>query len=241
MNLNVEEILSNNEHRPWPKPRAKWQFYQEWNNVIFMHWPVDESKLRPHIPDELEIDQYDGKAWISLVAFTMEKVRPRYLPAFPPVSNFDEVNIRTYVRYKERGGVYFLSIEGGKWLSCLLAKSMSGLPYRYSNMRRMDGSYLSSNKAYDDRLVIQYSIGPKLVDKTTRDRWLTERYALFQDVRGAIVQFEIHHIEWPLYRIEIQSKMVQYPRFAHLIDQGIEDIHYSPGVQVATWGRNVTG
>lgn len=116
--MTVNEILKTIEHRPWPLPCGKWKYYQEWNNAVFLHWRVDHNELRKYVPDALEIDLYNGEAWVSLVAFTMEKIRPRNLPAFPPISDFDEINIRTYVKYNNKQGVYFLSIEGGNKISC---------------------------------------------------------------------------------------------------------------------------
>ena len=88
------------------------------------------------MPKELDIDLFEGKPWVSVVAFTMEKIRPKNLPSFAPISNFDEINIRTYIRSNNKTGVYFLSIEGGTKLSCKIAKGISELPYRFSKMKR---------------------------------------------------------------------------------------------------------
>ena len=95
--MRIPEILNTNEHRPWGMPTEKWRFYQEWNNAIFLHWQVELSELKKFVPKELEIDLFDGKPWVSVVAFTMEKIRPKNLPSFPPISNFHFINIRTYV------------------------------------------------------------------------------------------------------------------------------------------------
>src|SRR5690606_33910061 len=128
-------------HRPWNLPSGNWKYYQEWNDGIFLHWQVDYNELKKLVPDDLEIDLFDGKPWVSLVAFTMEKIRPKNLPAFPPISDFHEINIRTYVKLNNKTGVYFLSIEGGKKLSCIMAKGISELPYRFSNIKRTKNTY----------------------------------------------------------------------------------------------------
>ena len=126
--MTPNEILQCSSHRPWILPTTPWNYYQEWNNVVFLHWQVDLNELRTFVPTELEIDLFDGSAWVSLVAFTMENVSPRYLPDFAPISTFDEINIRTYVKHQDRPGVYFLSIEGGNRLSCWIAKHCPGSP-----------------------------------------------------------------------------------------------------------------
>lgn len=235
--MTIKEILSNNEHRPWVLPKERWKYYQEWNDTLFLHWKVDIKELRKFVPDDIEIDLYNGEAWISLVAFEMEKVRPRFLPAFSSISNFHEINIRTYVKKNNKTGVYFLSIEGGNRASCKIAKAFSGLPYRYSKMNRQDALYYSENKEFDDKIFIKYSIGETLEKKTLLDKWLTERYALFQDTKTSINEFEIHHIEWPIKKLDIKEIEIKYTRFKTLLNKHPDSLHYSPGVQVIAWDK----
>ncbi|WP_282038028.1 DUF2071 domain-containing protein [Saccharicrinis aurantiacus] len=121
--MTIREILNTTEHRPWKMPTEKWKFYQEWNNVIFLHWQVELSELKKFVPKELEIDLFGEKPLVSVVAFTMENIRPKNLPSFALISDFDEVNIRTYVKANNKTGVCFLSIEGGKKLSCKVGRS----------------------------------------------------------------------------------------------------------------------
>ena len=75
--MTIQEILSKTEHRPWEIPTDSWKFYQEWNKAIFLHYQVDLTELKKFVPKELVIDLFDGKPWISIVAFTMEKIRPK--------------------------------------------------------------------------------------------------------------------------------------------------------------------
>lgn len=235
--MTINEILNRTEHRPWKIPNQNWQFYQEWNRTIFLHWQVDLEELKKLVPQEIEIDLFEGKAWVSLVAFTMEKIRPKHLPYFPPISNFDEINIRTYVKYKNKTGVYFLSIEGGKLLSCKVSKLISELPYRFSKTKRISNQYSSSNLELKDELDIKFSIGKKLEAKSKLDHWLTERYALFQDTKTSINTFEIHHLEWEIKELQIEKLKVNYPRFGKLINGQPDKIQYSDGVKVLAWGK----
>lgn len=234
----IGEILNISSHRPWGMPHGTWQYYQEWNDVIFLHWQVDRHDLENFVPAGLEIDSFEGQYWVSLVAFTMERIRTRNLIAFPPISNFHEINIRTYVRSGKKTGVYFLSIEGGKRISCSIARNLSQLPYRFSVMKRSPGGYYSHNKRSNDHFNIAYNSGHSPVEKPNLDRWLTERYALYQDDEYAINEFQIHHIEWPLREIELSALTVDYPRFHKLLNGPPDKIHCSPGVQVIAWGKN---
>ncbi|WP_244895696.1 DUF2071 domain-containing protein [Nonlabens tegetincola] len=106
-----------------------------------------------------------------------------------------------------------MSIEGGKKLSCKVAKSISELPYRFSKIKRTDKKYQSQNSEFKDNLNIEFKIGKELTEKTEQDKWLTERYALFQDTDDSINEFEIHHLEWQINEIDIQKLELNYPRF----------------------------
>lgn len=238
--MTIKEILSQTDHRPWPLPQEPWRFYQEWNQVLFLHWQVELEELQKFVPAGIEIDLFEGKPWVSLVPFTMENIRPRYLPPFNPLSYFHEVNLRTYIKHTDgRTGVYFLSIEGSKLLACKLSKAISELPYRYSKMERTPTSYISNNNVYGDRLSIDFSLGDSITQKTELDKWLTERYALFQNnEKGRVNAFEIHHAEWDMQQLHIYKLELSYPRFEKLIGRLPDLVHYSPGIQVVAYGKH---
>lgn len=235
--MNIKEILEITSHRPWTIPPEKWKYYQEWNNVVFLHWQVDLQALQSIVPNDFEIDLYEGKPWVSLVAFTMEKIRPKYIPPFSPISNFDEINIRTYVKKDNKAGVYFLSIEAGNRVSCKIAGTLAKLPYRHSKMKREGTYYRSENSLYNDKMLITYEVGQEQKLKTSIDSWLTERYALYQDTEDSINEFDIHHIEWPIYKLDIAEIEVDYPRFDKLLNNLPDIKHYSTGVQVIAWDK----
>jgi uncharacterized protein YqjF (DUF2071 family) len=235
--MNVNEILKTINHRPWELPKEKWKYYQEWNNAIFLHWQVDYDELRKLVPKDLDIDLFEGKAYISIVAFTMQKIRPRNIPSFSPISDFHEINIRTYVKVNKKSGVHFLSIEGAKKLSCRIAKKISGLPYRYSKMKRTNNYYTSHNQKHGDYLSLSYQIGGAINNISNIDKWLTERYALFQNVKQNVIEYEIHHIEWPIFHIRLENLNVNYGRFNRLITNEPNYSYYSTGVQVIAWEK----
>jgi uncharacterized protein len=236
--MKPEQILSHTGHRPFELPRGQWFFYQEWLDVIFLHWPVDKDNLQSFIPRELEIEIFGDTTWISLVVFRLKHLRPAYLPGFPPVSDFNEINIRAYVKYNGKPGIYFLSIEGSKRVSCILARSVTEMPYRYSMVRSEENYYDSYNREFKDRLEIKFQKGRIKKNKSLLDRWLTERYALFQDTgKNKIIEFNIHHYEWPLYEAKISKLTAGYERFKSLTGNRPDMVHYSPGIQVLTWGK----
>ncbi|WP_254832941.1 YqjF family protein [Haloglomus salinum] len=97
--------------------------------VLFVHWRVDADQLRPHLPDGLELDTYDGSAWASILAFEVTEARPKALPAgLWPSKAFGQVNLRTYVRHGDQPGVYFLSVDAGTRVGAAALHSAMGIP-----------------------------------------------------------------------------------------------------------------
>ena len=122
-------------------------------------------------------------------------------------------------------------------MSCKIAKRISELPYRYSNIERTKKQFKSSNLEYNDKLNIEYTIGKELKEKTKLDKWLTERYALFQDSTKSINEFEIHHLEWPINEIQLEVVDLEYQRFNNLINDEPNKVQYSTGVKVIAWEK----
>ena len=89
----------------------KWHWQQTWEDLAFIHWEIDESEIRDKIPPQLEIDKYKDKAYIGLIPFRMSGVTKRGYPAPSYFCNFPEINVRTYVTYERKPGVFFFSLD----------------------------------------------------------------------------------------------------------------------------------
>jgi len=234
----IEEILNQTSHRPFEIPEGNWVYYQEWNRALFLHWTVPFELLRKCVPSNLNIDTFDGKCYISLVAFTMEKIRPKFLPSISYISDFDEINVRTYIDNDNKKGVYFLNIEAGKSISTLVAKSISGLPYEKSKIGRTDKIYKSENSKKGFRLNTEFNIGAILSNKTELDKWLTERYCLYLDKDNEIYRYDIHHKEWELKSVNVVDLKVDYKiGNINLAEKEPSLTHYSEGIKVIAWKR----
>ncbi|HEY5837612.1 MAG TPA: DUF2071 domain-containing protein, partial [Pyrinomonadaceae bacterium] len=81
------------------RPHGQSLMHQTWGKLLFMHWRIEEKLLRPLIPEQLEIDTFDGTAWIGIIPFTMWDIRalPPFVPPVPGLSSAHELNVRTYV------------------------------------------------------------------------------------------------------------------------------------------------
>lgn len=235
---DIDNLLSEINHRPFDLPGGQWKYYQEWNNALFFHWIIPLEILRKCVPDNYEIDSFDGNCYISLVAFSMEKIRPKFLPSVSFLSNFDEINLRTYIEKDSKKGVYFLNIEAGKLISTFIAKALSGLPYEKSTMHRTNKTYNSKNILKGFYLDTEFEIKNEILHKTELDKWLTERYCLYLDKDNASYRYDIHHIEWKLKNVDIKKINLSYKiGDMNLSDKQPNLTHYSDGVKVVAWKR----
>ncbi|MEN5193149.1 YqjF family protein [Sphingobacterium faecium] len=238
--IKIKDILSDTTHRPFELPEGQWEYYQEWNNTLFLHWVIPYEILQKCVPRNLNLDTFDGLCYVSLVAFTMENIRPKYLPSISFISNFDEINLRTYIENDNKKGVYFLNIEAGKLLSAFIAKSLSGLPYEKSNMKRSENRYTSRNVKKDFYLDAEYKIRDNLQFKSELDKWLTERYCLYLESNHKFYRYDIHHKEWELKHVELKQLRLSYKICDFdLIERSPNLVHYSQGVKVLAWKRQI--
>lgn len=238
MRKTISTILSTVAHRPFTLPVGNWRYYQEWNNALFLHWKVPYALLRNHIPEPLEIDSFDGDCYISLVPFTMQQIRPRGLPAVKCISDFHEINIRTYVEYENKKGVYFLNIEAAKPLSVFIAKLLSGLPYRTSFIRRGFETYYCQHPTKEFELDLVFEVGDKIKHKTEIDKWLTERYCLYLEQQEEVFRYDIHHKEWELNQLILKRLNLKYEFSGiNLTNHPPHLTHYSTGVRVIAWRK----
>lgn len=235
---DISDIVVSTAHRPFEIPAGAWRYYQEWNDALFLHWKVPFDNLRKVVPGKLDIDTFDGCCYVSLVAFTMQNIRPRYLPAVSLISDFDEINLRTYVNNGGKPGVYFISIEGAKLLSVVIAKLLSGLPYERTSIKRSGTSYTSINRRRSFHLDTEFVVKDQLRSKNGLDKWLTERYCLYLHTKENLYRYEVHHKEWEIRDVEVRRLKLNY-RISDL-DLSVRPpdlAHYSDGVKVVAWGK----
>ncbi|WP_417199854.1 YqjF family protein [Bizionia sp.] len=235
--MQAKSILKHTKHRTFEVPSRSWKFYQEWNDAIFLHWKVSLKSIKPFLPKGIQLDTINGETWISLVAFNMNHIGIRSLPKLPHISDFHEINIRVYTICNEKPSVYFLNMEGSKRSSCKLLKTISKFPYQFSKMKRTGYSYESNNKKNNDSFYMEYRIGSDPIIKDETDIWLAERYAVHQEHKNKIIEYDVHHQEWPMQAITIKKLEIAYPKFNQLVNNKPDKVHYSKGVQVLTWDK----
>ncbi len=121
---------------------------QIWHELLFAHWPIAPTDLRPLIPSVLELDTFEGQAWIGIVPFHMSNVHPRGFPSVNGLSKFPELNVRTYVTVNGFPGVFFFSLDAGNSIAVFLARTLFHLPYFKADMHshRVDNTIHYSSR-----------------------------------------------------------------------------------------------
>lgn len=161
---------------------------QSWRDLLFLHWPIEVERIAETLPPGLSVDTHEGIAYIGLVPFFMQKVRPRFCPAVPGISNFLELNVRTYVFDEmKRPGVWFYSLDANQWLAVEVAKRFFHLPYIHAKMSALrEGEkirYSSEQRdgAWSAKTSVSYTPGACLQqpEPGSLDYFLLERYLLF--------------------------------------------------------------
>jgi uncharacterized protein YqjF (DUF2071 family) len=240
-----DQILKRTAHRPWPPPRRPWLWSQGWRDLLFCHWAVPVEALRSHVPRSLEIDVMDGSAWLSLVAFRMARVRPRWFPALPGVSNFLELNLRTYVQSGDKPGVFFLSIHANKRLAVRVARWFSPLPYIHARMSfsRRDAGYrfhcVSAGRQGEAIFAANYAPASEvfLASRDPLSEWLLERYRLYVgESSGDLIYAEVHHEPWFVQDADLKIASNSLGIVAGLeLPRTPDRVHFSAGVDALAW------
>jgi uncharacterized protein YqjF (DUF2071 family) len=230
---------------PTRKPQsASPSGFQTWKNLLFAHWFIAPDEMRRVVPEELELDLWEGKALCGVVPFSMHDIRLAWMPE-PLGMDFLETNLRTYVHYKGEPGVYFFSLEASSRLAVQAARWGWGLPYHYADMNytARDGlvSYTShrlSNR--DANLLVDYAVGEPLGPSVpgSLEFFLLERYLLFSLKKGLVHKGQVHHEPYPVQAASVARLQCGLVAAAGLpaVTTLPDLLHYSPGVDVAVYG-----
>src|SRR5579884_821766 len=158
---------------------------QTWRDLTFLHWSFDPGAVRRLLPAQLELDLFDGKAWIGLVPFRITGLTLPHAPSLPWLSAFPETNVRTYVTGPSgRRGVWFFSLDAARLLAVAGARAGFGLPYFWSRMRvtrtpaavRYRSVRRGGPAAHSDIVV---EPGARIDDPSEQEWFLTARFCLY--------------------------------------------------------------
>lgn len=240
-NFFMHPSLNKIDHRPWPLPGKTWRWQQSWNDVLFVHFPCPKEKLRPLVPKSLNIEEFNGKCWIGIIPLKMNAVTMRPFPAIPGISYFKELNVRVYVEFKGRSGVYFLSLDATSSLAVWIGKNLFQLPYKHANIefKKENGEnfFHSKRKEGKDQSEFSLSYSPNSeifeAKPETLEYFFTERYCLYTQTQSGLYRGDVHHGPWPLQQAKCQIFSNTILKDFDIKIQPL--VLYSEGVDVILW------
>lgn len=218
---------------------------QHWGKLLFMHWPINAKLLRPLIPPQLQIDTFDGSAWIGVIPFTMWGIRASFLPPIPGTSAFHELNVRTYVTCNGIPGIWFFSLDAANRLAVWGARKSYSLPYFNARMSlRQNGNAIKYSSTREDKrgspasFDATWTIAERLPQSQpgSPEFFLTERYCLYSEHGGEIYRARIHHHPWTLQTAELisfESSMTEAQGLP--TPKGKPLLHYAEKLSVDIW------
>lgn len=215
-----------------------------WGKLLFMHWPISPERLRSLVPPQLTIDTFDGEAWIGVTPFTMWDVRLSFTPPVPYLSDFHELNVRTYVLYRGVPGVWFFSLNTNSSMTVFGARTFYFLPYFNSRIDlRQEGDTIHYDLERTDAdrragFKASWEIGRELPESEpgTLEFFLTERYCLYSASGESIYRARIHHKPWPLRQAKLLSHESDIVESDYLPKpKGKPLVHYAEALAVDIW------
>ncbi|AHG02957.1 hypothetical protein HALDL1_04580 [Halobacterium sp. DL1] len=215
--------------------------HMSWRHVLFANWPVDPSVVRPHLPEALDLDTFDGRAWLSVVPFTNVDVRPTWAPKDLGF-RLPELNLRTYVTHDGDPGVYFFSLDAEGVFGVLGARLLHSLPYYYARIDlQTDGERVrfESDRLHPGARPVRFRgtyepTGDRVsVEPGSLAHFLVERGRYYtESPAGEIKYATVDHEPWPLYEADVSIEANTLFRANWFAHPETDPVHfYSPGVE----------
>ena len=212
---------------------------QQWRDLAYVHWRYDSQVVAELLPEGLEVDTFDGSAWVGLIPFSMRGIGLPRLPAVPYFGSFPEINVRTYVRRNGIPGVWFFSLDVNRLIPAVVARTTYLLPYcwgRASN--RIDNGVLRSDveRRWPSRARSRTAvrIGQPIAQPDDLAVFLSARWGLYsKGLFGGLMYAPVDHEPWPLHSASLDSIDQNVVEAAGLPSPtGEPHVMFSPGVSV---------
>lgn len=185
----------------------------KWEYLVMLNYEVSPSILAPHLPKGTELDLYDGKALVSLVGFLFNDTKVFGLQ-WPYHTNFEEVNLRFYVKRKEgnkwKRGVAFVSEIVPKHMIAWMANALYNEHYSRMPMKHqahIENDFLQLNYEWQNKqqwnsLKVKALNRPIPIAKDSAEEFIFEHYWGYNQLnKNTLIEYGVEHPSWEVYPV----------------------------------------
>jgi uncharacterized protein len=191
------------------------------------------------VPESLELDEHSGSSWLSLTPFVVDAARIRGVLPVPRISQFLQLNVRTYVTRDGKPGIWFLSLDASSWFAVEAGRRLYRVPFFHTSIsfrRRAGRRVFESARADGTAFTAEYAPAGETIrpEPGSLESFLTERYCMYAEHEGGLLRGEIHHLPWQLRPAEADIELnAMSPGEVHLGKEPV--LHYSAREDVLLW------
>ena len=222
-----------------PQPVARPVMTQQWCDLAYIHWRYDPAIVQSLLPESLEVDTFDGSAWVGLIPFSMRNIAGPGTPPVPYFGSFPEVNVRTYVRKNGIAGVWFFSLDVNRLLPAVVARATYFLPYCWgSASHELDDNVLTTEVFRKwpggGETSIRIRVGDAIERSDDLSVFLSARWGLYSRGFGRGLRYApVDHEPWVLHEATLEYLEDSLVIAAGLpAPTGEPHVLFSPGVSV---------
>ncbi|MCW5942949.1 MAG: DUF2071 domain-containing protein [Fimbriimonadaceae bacterium] len=230
------------------RPPGRAVMRQSWRDLLFLHFRADPAVVQASLPLGFTVDTFPDSggrehAWVGLVAFRMQGIRPTLGFPLPWLSAFPETNVRTYVtRNGGAPGVWFYRLDAARWPACAFARLAFGLPYVHSTMKTSSAGNLVRYRSETEgppcaQLSLDAFVGaPVAAPPDSLEFFLVERYLLYSVRRGRLCSGRVAHPPYPLRNARVLGGHQNLTDAVGFPARPWDHVCFSPGVDVEVFG-----
>ena len=222
-----------------PHPVTRPVMVQQWQDLTYIHWRYDPAEVKSLLPLGLEVDTFDGSAWVGLIPFSMRHIGLPFGPPIPYFGSFPEVNVRTYVRRNGIPGVWFFSLDVNRLLPALVARTTYFLPYCWGHAtNKYEGNEVVAEVRrrwpHGASTALRVKVGGPIDEPDELSVFLSARWGLYSRGFGNGLRYApVDHEKWPLHTAELVALDDTLVVAAGLsAPRGPAHVMFSPGVRV---------
>ena len=226
-----------------------------WENLIMANYAIDPEILKPYIPNGVELDLFEGKAFVSLVGFLFRKSRIFGIP-IPLLGSFEEINLRFYVKRKEgnqyKRGVVFINetvpYKPVAWLANKLYKEhYIAIPTKHRiaiNQNEKEVEFQWKTLSQWNTIRVKASVFSGEMERGSLQEFIFEHYFGYTKISETVSQeYKINHPRWQVneikeYHIDCNFKEMYGDAFAKLENMEPEAVFIAEGSDISVdWKR----